>query len=574
VSATGSGDPLELPEPARPVIVVADDDPSVRLLFRRVLEREGFRILEAANGREAIAVARAASASLMLLDLHMPEMDGLETLRRLRADGGLQTLPVILVTGSTGEATRIGGLDSGADDVVVKPVSINELVARVRTQIRGRTAWTREVESGRLNRRKLSAALAELPRDAPLGLLAAELAATLPPILDLGSVAVLVFERGSARSLAASGRLAERFEPLKMVPPAVGASFLKLADGGPWLADLTPAGEAADDALDAAIVPFSIGPKPNPTGCLVYGRHPAVGHAPLAHRLADLVDASEAIVTILRPAMEQAAVLAAAIHGLRRIIAGRRFAIHLQPIARLADGRTMGAEALTRFDDGVRPDLRFAEAGVLGMGLALERATLTAAVAAAADLPSDIALSLNVSPEALEHDRELRKIVGRANRPVIVELTEHDRIDDYAAIRAAFQRLDGDVQLAVDDAGSGYASLRHILSLQPAYVKLDMSWVRDIDADPVRRALVAGLAYFARETHCQLIAEGIESERELAALRELGIDLGQGYLLGRPLPSSAWPPQAPWPEARTAGSTSWFSTSRQDRAAGARRLPD
>ena len=68
-------------------------------------------------------------------------------------------------------------------------------------------------------------------------------------------------------------------------------------------------------------------------------------------------------------------------------------------------------------------------------------------------------------------------------------------------------------------------------------MKLDIEWVHDIHLDPVRRALVSGLAYFASETGCELIAEGIETEPELQALRELGIHLGQGYLLGRPAPA-------------------------------------
>jgi EAL domain-containing protein (putative c-di-GMP-specific phosphodiesterase class I) len=119
---------------------------------------------------------------------------------------------------------------------------------------------------------------------------------------------------------------------------------------------------------------------------------------------------------------------------------------------------------------------------------------------------------------------------------MIVEITEHERIDDYTAVRAAFDRLGPNMQLAVDDAGSGFASLRHILALRPSFVKLDIEWVRGIDRDPVKRALVSGLAYFARETGCELIAEGIETEEELQAIRELGIQLGQGYLLGRPQP--------------------------------------
>ena len=77
--------------------------------------------------------------------------------------------------------------------------------------------------------------------------------------------------------------------------------------------------------------------------------------------------------------------------------------------------------------------------------------------------------------------------MATANRPLIIELTEHERIDDYDAVRAAFDRLGSGVQLAIDDAGSGFASLRHIFALRPDYAKLDIEWVRGIDRDPVRR---------------------------------------------------------------------------------------
>src|SRR5205085_4900201 len=126
----------------RPVVLVADDDQDIRALFRAALEREGFTVLLASNGRRAMQLVRSAPVSVMLLDLNMPGVDGIETLRELRADASLRTLPVILVTGSASEADRISGLDRGADDVVVKPVSVAELVARVRAKIRGREALT------------------------------------------------------------------------------------------------------------------------------------------------------------------------------------------------------------------------------------------------------------------------------------------------------------------------------------------------------------------------------------------------------------------------------------------------
>jgi EAL domain-containing protein (putative c-di-GMP-specific phosphodiesterase class I) len=145
-----------------------------------------------------------------------------------------------------------------------------------------------------------------------------------------------------------------------------------------------------------------------------------------------------------------------------------------------------------------------------------------------------VALSINLSADVLEHEPALKGLFAGTDRAVIVELTEHERVDDYEAVRASLERLGPNVKLAIDDAGSGFASLRHIFALQPAYVKLDMEWVRGIDRDPIRRALVSGLVYFGAETGCDLIAEGIETDEELAALRELGIQLGQGYLLARP----------------------------------------
>jgi EAL domain-containing protein (putative c-di-GMP-specific phosphodiesterase class I) len=278
-----------------------------------------------------------------------------------------------------------------------------------------------------------------------------------------------------------------------------------------------------------------------------------------------LIDATDLIVATLRPAIEHAETTNAAILELRRIISRKRFDIYLQPISRLDDGLVIGVEALTRFEDGTRPDIRFAEAARLGMGAALERATLSTAMETVSALPKEVALSVNISPDVLQHDRSIREIIAGAERPVIVELTEHERIDDYDAVRAAFATLGPNTRLAVDDAGSGYASLRHILALDPSFVKLDMAWVRGIHRDPVRRSLVSGLAYFARATGCQLIAEGIESEEERSALLELGVRLGQGFLLGRP---------APIESAQAPGATRARSTVRPSPERTRARLPD
>jgi DNA-binding response OmpR family regulator len=116
-------------------ILIADDDPAVRALLKRALEREGFDVTLASNGLEAIESIKHHDFAALLLDVHMPVFDGLETLREIRADDRSRTLPIILITGEDALSDRVLGLESGADDYLVKPFAIQEVAARVRAQI-------------------------------------------------------------------------------------------------------------------------------------------------------------------------------------------------------------------------------------------------------------------------------------------------------------------------------------------------------------------------------------------------------------------------------------------------------
>jgi EAL domain-containing protein (putative c-di-GMP-specific phosphodiesterase class I) len=219
------------------------------------------------------------------------------------------------------------------------------------------------------------------------------------------------------------------------------------------------------------------------------------------------------------------------------VILDRQFTPHYQPIVDLPSDAVIGFEALTRFADGVPPDRRFAQATRLGLGVELEAATITAAVANAVRLPPGAWLSINVSPAMIRaSDLLARSLVG-ADREVVLEMTEHDPVDDYEELLAALKSLPHHPRLSVDDAGSGFASLRHILRLHPTFVKLDGSWAHTIETDPARQALVAGLVRFASGTQAELIAEGIETSIQNEVLIELGVRFGQGYYLGRPAPA-------------------------------------
>jgi EAL domain-containing protein (putative c-di-GMP-specific phosphodiesterase class I) len=119
---------------------------------------------------------------------------------------------------------------------------------------------------------------------------------------------------------------------------------------------------------------------------------------------------------------------------------------------------------------------------------------------------------------------------------VILEITEHAAVADYDRLVAALAPLRAlGLRVSVDDAGAGYASLRHILALEPDILKLDISLTRGIDHDCKRRALASALIAFAREINTGITAEGVESEAELETLSALGVTHVQGYYLARPM---------------------------------------
>jgi EAL domain-containing protein (putative c-di-GMP-specific phosphodiesterase class I) len=215
--------------------------------------------------------------------------------------------------------------------------------------------------------------------------------------------------------------------------------------------------------------------------------------------------------------------------------------IVVQPIVDLSSGAVVGGEALSRFSGqpAQGPDTWFADAADVGMGTELELAAVRSALEVLTLTPQDRYLSVNVSPATATSSAffELLADAEALSRQLVLELTEHEGVSDYAALRTALAPLRArGVRLAVDDAGAGYASLSHILNLRPDIVKLDISLVRDIHEDPARRALVAGLLTFAQEIGACLVAEGIETAHELAALRAVGVTHGQGYYLGCPAP--------------------------------------
>lgn len=167
-------------------------------------------------------------------------------------------------------------------------------------------------------------------------------------------------------------------------------------------------------------------------------------------------------------------------------------------------------------------------------------AAIKLAMSSLPSFPPEAYLAVNASPATILSPELSETLATLPVERIVVELTEHEMVESYNEIIATLQpfRTRG-LRLAVDDAGTGYSSLQHILYLRPDLIKLDMNLTRSIDLDPSRRALASALVKFARETNARIIAEGVETDAELTMLRQLGIEKVQGYLLGRPEPLAA-----------------------------------
>jgi EAL domain-containing protein (putative c-di-GMP-specific phosphodiesterase class I) len=223
-------------------------------------------------------------------------------------------------------------------------------------------------------------------------------------------------------------------------------------------------------------------------------------------------------------------------HEVQELLCRQDRQVALQPVLDLATGATVGQEALARFGGRIPTDRWFRAAGVHGLGLELERLTLRDSLRSLAKMPEDQFLAVNTSPSSLMDEEVLALLHASDLSRIVVEITEHDAVNDYDLTREALGALrSAGARIAVDDVGAGFASLRHVLLLQPDVVKLDTSLTRLVHESPRQQAIVRALVTFSDEVGAVVLAEGIEVSEQVPALVEAGVTLGQGWHLGIPV---------------------------------------
>jgi len=208
--------------------------------------------------------------------------------------------------------------------------------------------------------------------------------------------------------------------------------------------------------------------------------------------------------------------------------------VAFQPIVHLASRRPIAYEGLARFPASMEgtPAQWFSTARRFGRSLDLEGAALGAVLAAARAIPRECPVSVNLSPNAVL-EPAIQDALLAQDRRLIIEITEHEPFPDD--LGGGLNRLrEQGIDVAVDDAGAGYASFTQLLRLRPDIIKIDGELIADIDNDPAKRAITTALTSLAAELDAQIVAEAVETAGQLETLIGLGIEYGQGFYLGRP----------------------------------------
>ena len=533
--------------------------------LQRRLTRAGFRVLTAESGPEALRIAAADRVDLVLLDVMMPGMDGIETLRRLRQSRAISELPVIMVTAKDGADEIVQALDAGANDYVTKPVDFAVAHARIRTQLTARRA---DPLTGLPNRVLFMDRLERLVGRARNG--GSSFAVFFIDVDrfklindSLGHVAGDELLTGIACRLEQSLRSTDmiaRFDGQCTVARLGGDEFTVLLAGIRHAAD---ARAVADRLLAAVSKPFDLEGREVVVSVSIGivmsdGRY---------QRAEDMVrDADTAMYRAkdlgrARCEVFDRSMLAAAeerLHlesDLRRAVERRELRLHYQPIVTLSGQQLCGFEALVRWQHPVRglvsPNGFIPIAEETGLIVPIGRWVLEEACRqmrvwddefpGSADLMVNVNLSARqcLHPDLVADVERVLTETGFPARRLKLEITESLVLEGSEAVIDVLTRLRAlGVQLGLDDFGMGYSALGYLQRLPVQSLKIDRAFVSDMQ-NTGNLEIIRAILSMAAALNIDVTAEGVETADQAAMLTTLECEFGQGFYFDRPLPQDA-----------------------------------
>ena len=557
-------------------ILLIDDEPMLTDVVQAYLEDAGYRQLTAVND-PAVALREIwrLRPSLLLLDLVMPGVSGFDILKAIRQHPELRYTPVIVLTAASDPATKLRALEMGATEFLAKPVDASELALRVRNSLvvkvyQDRLANTDPV-TGLPNRRvfleRLQAGLVEsIAQGHPLALLQLRLDRFQQMHAALGHAATDELLRTVAQRIGVSMRRGED----ENTQPRVGPTPIARLDSDTF-AVLLPkvdspevAAQVARKMLKALAEPLRVGDADvSVSPCIGIAMAPTDGTTPDAM----FVSASSAVAQAsamgrssfqfgspqFNAALVERLRLEAQLH---RAAEQGQLALAFQPKIDARTGRITAAEALLRWNhpqQGPISPARFVpiaeESGlIVQLGAwAIDRACAQIASWTSQGLLG-MTVAVNVTRKELLGGALVDTVTAALKRHGVppaqlsLELTESSLVDDIELARAQLGALrELGLKVAIDDFGTGYSSMSYLKNFPFDELKVDRSFVMNLPDDRTDRAISQAMIVLGHSLGMRVVAEGVETVAQILALQEMGVDIFQGYLTGKPQPGSQFP---------------------------------
>ncbi len=543
---------------SRPVVLIADDDEEVALLLRTYLKPLDVEVLVARDGEEALAIAQSRLPNVVMLDVMMPKKSGWEVCQALKAVQRTSQIGVILVTGRGDVKDRLTGLQVGADDYLVKPFDRNEVTKRVQAVL----SRAPELRKDAIQAGRSAAEAMLLDRATALPTLPAILDRIKEILIEQGEIGIVFIDLEQFEAIEAeygwaffdellcnvgqivSAESKERFRnPLVTCHRSGGSSFYIFFETRGQDLSAENASERLANDLRQRLIDTTRKRFPHLAAEQIgfFVGTARVDYRPQIRLERQIYAGMQTATDAVRDAEQQRKKQLT--RELRDIIRRKRITTLFQPIVRAKELTVFGYEILTRgpANSSFRnSDMLFSFAREAKLAWALEAIALEGAMRRLRQVDfADRKFLLNLEAEMFgESEFRIHEMVTffAENRGHFVfELTERAAIEDYVQFRELLSEFrDKGIEVAIDDAGSGYASLEAIAALAPDYLKITKGLVSTLAEEPIKQDLVRMLVDLAGKINAKTIAEGIETQEEYETCRELGIDLLQGYYLAHP----------------------------------------
>jgi EAL domain-containing protein (putative c-di-GMP-specific phosphodiesterase class I)/CheY-like chemotaxis protein len=532
-----------------PLILVAEDDEVNRELIRDILEEFGYRINEAVNGKDAVQKAISEVPDLILMDVEMPIMNGLDAIKILMENPDTNRIPIIVLTGLNETTDRIKAFDSGAMDYVAKPFNAHELLSHVRSYLR----------FSLLNKKYVLSTLnpdTQLPNRAAFREKLPDLEQPLLFLVKISNIEAISRFYGEVTGTEIEKFFAQFLQNEQSLELKTETTLFHLDKGLFGFLTMEPNPEIDKDnarqigeniishfgSLQTVVEEVQYDLELTVVVC--FGKENVLEKSELAleeaiYKKIDVIVAEEVIEDLYH-------VIGENIYWLSKIkeaVQEEQFEPFYQPILNGTTGRIEKYESLLRMigDDGeiIPPGKFLLIAKNSRYYHDITRIVVRRSMAVFENRNENF--SINISALDIEN-KEMREFLldslknapGTANR-MILEIVEQEGIKHYDILKTFIKQVKQyDVKIAIDDFGSGYSNFRMLMDMDVDFIKIDGSLIKNIITDTSSHSVVETIVAFAEKSNIGIIAEFVENQEILNCLKDMGIEYFQGWHIGKP----------------------------------------